>query len=157
MPHAISSVYLDVQQARASAVLAAAGAWDATPLELACPGFNSVTLTFTYTRGGAAGAFDWQIQPSPYSVAANVPAGAQEWSVDGIYAAGVVAAGGDTTSLVQRELQSYTALGAAVETFVFGPVELDGTIERIRVPCRESGNLGAPGLLQIQASFGSEV
>lgn len=154
MGHPVSATYLDVQEARASAALPAAGAWDAAPLELACPGFNSVLLTFTYTRGGAAGAFDFQILPSPYSVAANVSIGAQEWGAESIYAAGAVVAGGDTTSLVQRDLQSYTATAAAVESFTYGPVKLNGTVERIRIPARESGNVGAPGTLQIQANFG---
>lgn len=150
-----SGTYLLVQEARVSAVLAAA--WDAAPIEMACPGLNSVTFGFTYTRGGAAGAFDYQIWYSLYSVAANVPAGAQEWYTEPIYAAGAVAAGVDTTSLVQLEFQRYTPTGAAVSAFPIGPIELDATIERIRIRARESGNVGAPGTLQIQATFGTEV
>jgi len=149
----ISATYLPVQEARASAALPAAGAWDATPTELACPYFQQVALTFTYTRGALNGAFDFQIEVSLYSVAANVPAGASEWVTESIYAAGAVAAGADTTSQVQRELQSYTSQGAAAEDFVYGPVNLGGTIERIRVRARESGAVGTPGTLQIEASF----
>ena len=149
----ISATYLDVQEARASAALPAAGAWDATPTEMASPYFDYVTLSFTYTRGAAGGAFDWQIETSPYSVAANVPVGASEWVTESIYAAGAVAAGADTTSLVQRELQSYTSQGAAAEDFVYGPIALNGTVERIRVRARESGVVGTPGTLQIQANF----
>jgi len=142
-----------LQVARASAALPAAPAWDAAPTEMACAGFDFVTLNFTYTRGGAAGAFDWQVETSPYSLAAGVPAGAQEWQDPAIYASGAVAAGADTTSLVQRELESYTATGAAVETFTIGPTPLRSTFERLRVVARESGNVGAPGTLQIQAEF----
>jgi len=151
----ISATYLNVQEARASAALPAAGAWDAVPdiVEMPCPYFDNVTLSFTYTRGGAGGAFDFQIETSLYSVAANAPAGASEWVTEAIYATGGVAAGADTTSLVQRELQSYTSQGAAAEDFSFGPVGLNGTVERIRVIARESGAVGTPGLLQIEAVF----
>jgi hypothetical protein len=148
----LSPTYLNVQIARASAALPAAGAWD-TPTELYCPYFENVTLNFTYTRGAAGGAFDFQIETSPYSVAANAPAGASEWVTASIYAGGAVAAGADTTSLVQRELESYTSQGAAAEDFSFGPVDLGGTVERIRIRARESGVPGTPGTLQIEAVF----
>ena len=155
MPHVVSTTYLDIQIARVSAVLLGAGAWDVTPLVLPCPYFDNVTLAFTYTRGGAAGAFDFQYWTSLYSIAGNVPAGAEEWLTQSVYAGGVLAAGVDVTSLVQRELESYTATGAAVESFTYGPISLAGTIERFRVRARESGNAGAPGTLQIQAQFAS--
>lgn len=157
MPHPISATYLDVQIARASAALAGAGAWDATPTELACPGFDEVNLAFTYTRGGAGGAFDFQIETSPYSIAGNVPAGASEWVTEAIYATGAVAAGADTTSLVQRELQSYTSTGAGAEDFSYGPLKLGATVERIRIRARESGAAGTPGTLQIEAYFSSKA
>ena len=156
MPHPISATYLDVQEARASAALPAAGAWDAAPTELVCPGFDEVNLAFTYTRGAAGGAFDFQIETSPYSLTANVPAGASEWVTEAIYAAGAVAAGADTTSLVQRELQSYTSQGAAAEDFSYGPLKLGATVERIRVRARESGVVQTPGTLQIEAYFSSK-
>lgn len=149
----ISATYLNVQEARASAALGAAGAWDATPTAMPCPYFSDVTFNFTYTRGAIGGAFDFQIETSAYSVAANVPAGASEWVTESIYASGAVAAGGDTTSLVQRELQSYTSQGAAAEDFVYGPISLSGTIERVRVIARESGVVGTPGTLQVEAVF----
>jgi len=149
----LSVGYLNVQIARVSAALPAAGAWDATPLELYCPYFENATLNFTYTRGAAGGAFDFQIETSAYSVAANVPAGASEWITAAIYAAGAVVAGADTTSLVQRELESYGSQGAAAEDFTFGPIDLGGTIERIRIIARESGVVGTPGTLQVEAVF----
>ncbi|MCJ7557507.1 MAG: hypothetical protein MUP90_11440, partial [Gammaproteobacteria bacterium] len=64
-----------------------------------------------------------------------------------------VLAGADTTSLVQRELQSYTSQGAAAEDFSFGPIALNSTIERIRVIARESGDTANPGTLQITAEM----
>ena len=149
----LSATYLNVQEARANAVLPAAPAWDATPTAMVCAYFDNVTLSFTYTRGDAGGAFNWQIETSPYSVVGNVPAGASEWITEAIYASGGVAAGADTTSLVQRELESYTSQGAAAEDFSFGPIELNGTVERIRVRAQESGAIGTPGTLQIEAVF----
>lgn len=134
---------------RASAALPGAAAWDATPTETFTSGARWLNLSFTYTRGAAGGAFDFQIETSIYSVAARAPAGASEWVTEAIYAAGAVAAGADTTSLVQRELQSYGSQAAAVEDFIYGPIELRNVIERIRVRARESGDEGNPGTLQI--------
>ena len=138
---------------RVSAALAGAGAWDATPIELEAAHAKFISFHFTYTRGGAAGAFDYRIQESPFSnaVVTALYAGAQEWFQLSTIAVGAVAAGTDVTSLVQRNLATYTATGAAGESFGIGPFELRGTIERIRVGCRESGNVGAPGTLQIMA------
>lgn len=149
----LSATYLNVQEVRASAALPAAGAWDAAPTELACPFFDNVVLTFTYTRGAAGGAFDWQLETSPYSRIADAPAGAAEWATEPIYASGVVVAGADTTSLVQRELQSYGSQGAAAESIDFGPISFAKAIERVRVRARESGVVGTPGTLQIEAVF----
>ena len=146
MDHPVSISYLDQQSARAAAALPAAGAWDAAPLELACPGFKRVTLYFHYTRGGAAGAFNFRIDTSPDSAGAV-------WNQSSQYAPGALAAGADTTSAVQRENITYTATGAAIEDFVYGPVDLNATVERIRIPAREIGNVGAPGTLEIEARF----
>ena len=138
---------------RASAALAAAGAWDATPTEQNVAGAGSVLLSITYTRGAAGGAFDFQLQTSIYSVGANVPAGAGEWANEAIYEPGAVVAGVDTTSLVQREFERYTSQGAAAETFLFGPVELAHVVERVRIAARESGVVGTPGTLAIVAEL----
>jgi hypothetical protein len=153
MPTPISDTYLNVQEARASAVLPAAGAFDANPTELTCPLFGFVTLHFTYTRGAAGGAFTWQMETSPYSPNTTPPAGAGEWTAESIHSAGAVALGADTTSDVQRELQKYGSTAAGAESFVFGPIELRGTVERIRIPAAESGIVGSPGTLQMQAVF----
>jgi len=149
----LSATYLNVQEARVSAILAAAGAWDATPVEMPCPYMEYVAFNLTYTRGGVAGAFDIQIWLSAYSVAANVPAGAEEWVSESVYAGGLLAAGADTQSRLQREYETYQATGAAVEAFSYGPILLGGTYERIYILARESGNAGAPGTLQIEAVF----
>jgi len=134
---------------RASVALPAAGAWDAAPTEQNVAGGGSVLISFTYTQGAAGGAFDWQLQASPYSVAANVPAGAGEWGDESLHAMGAVAGGADTQSLVQAEYQTFDPVGAAAETFVYGPISLDHTVERVRIPCRESGVVGTPGTLAV--------
>ena len=134
---------------RASAALGAAGAWDATPTASFCSGAQHISLYFTYTRGAVGGAFDFQMEVSAYAVAGNVPTGASEWVTQSLYEAGAVAPGADTTSEIQRELITYGSQGAAAEDFVFGPLELRGTVERIRVRAKESGVVGTPGTLQI--------
>ena len=141
--------------ARAIAALAAAGAWDATPTEFFASGAQNLTLAFTYTRGAAGGAFDFQIATSLYAVTANAPTGAAEWITESIIAAGAVALGADTQSRVQRDSETYGSQGAAVEAFSYGPIALKGTIERVRVRARESadGIVGTPGTLQISGEL----
>jgi len=135
--------------ARVSAVLLGAGAWDVAPLEIVTAGAERATLHFTFTRGGAAGAFDFQIQASAFSLDALISTGAAIWSTQALYAAGALAAGVDTTSATQRELITYTATAAPAESFVYGPFALSN-VERLRIMARESGNLAAPGTLQIE-------
>ena len=149
----LSATYLNVQEARASAALPALGAWDATPTIMPCAYFDDVTLYLTYTRGAAGGAFDLQIQTSAYSVAANVPTDAEEWVTESVYAGGLLAAGADTQSRLQREFETYQATAADAEAFAYGPIALNGTIERIRIAARESGDTDTPGTLQIEAVF----
>jgi len=138
-----------VSTLRASAACPAAGAWDATPTAVTAAGAQALTLFFTYTRGAAGGAFDWQLMVSAYARAADAPAGAAEWVTEPLYSAGSVTAGADSQSLVQHEYQTYTVLTGDAEGFVFGPIGLGGTAERVRVRARESGAIGNPGTLQI--------
>lgn len=138
---------------RVSAALGAAGAWDAAPVESFCSNAQNISLGLTYTRGAAGGAFEFQMEVSLYAVVGNAPAGAAEWITQSLYEAGAVAPGVDATSEVQREQQTYTSQGAAAEDFVFGPLALNGTIERIRVRARETGVVGTPGTLQISAEM----
>ena len=134
---------------RVSAALAGAGAWDAAPVESSASGAAALTLSLTYTRGAAGGAFDFQIETSSYSVVALVPAGASEWVTASVYDPGAVAGGADTQSRVQREYITFASQGAAAEDFVYGPISLHGTIERIRISGRESGIVATPGTLSI--------
>lgn len=138
------------QEARASAALPAAGAWETSPTELFVSEASWLTVFLTYTRGAAGGAYDWQLESSPYSLTAAVPAGAQEWGDPLAYAVGAVAAGADTQSQAQEEYINYESTGAAAEMQVFGPIHLGGAVERIRIRCRETGVVGTPGTLQIE-------
>ncbi len=136
------------QEARVAAVLTAV--WDLTPLELPCPGFTHVTIDITYTRGGVGGAVDTQVQTSPYSADR---AGVEDWFTEDIFSAGAVAAGNDVASRIQRNVLTYQATAAGAENYVLDPIELGGTMERLRVLCLESGNVGALGDCHIVAIF----
>ena len=137
------------QVARVSAALAAAGAWDATPLELLCDYANSLAVEIVYTRGAAGGAVDIQVQASLYSVAALVPTGGLEWEDISIKAAGMVVPGFDTQSHVQADYYTFTSLAAAIDSINVGPIILGGLYERIRIYAREAGILGTPGTCQL--------
>ncbi len=133
---------------RAAAALPAAGAWDAAPAVIACAGFRYAMFYLAYTLGGAGGAFDLQLQVSPRAV--DDPA-LEDWFTQSLMAAGALAAGADTQSRVQREYVTYQATAGGVENVAYGPVDLGGAVERLRLPCRESGNVGAPGNLHVVA------
>ena len=142
LPHISNPITL-----RASAVLPAAGAWDATPLEVIVSNLHWITLYISFTRGEAAGVLDLQLQWSPYSQTVAV---VQNWFPMTAYATGGVAAGADTTSLTQREIMSYTPTGAAIENFIYGPVEFRDTAQRLRVLGRDIGvQVAEPGTLHI--------
>jgi len=134
--------------ARVSAILLPAGAWDVMPLEIVTAGAERGELHFTYTEGAQAGGFDFQIHISGYSLDALISTGAAIWDTQALYAAGVLAAGVDTTSATQRELITYTVTGAGAESFVYGPFAMSN-VERMRVRARESGDVANPGVLQI--------
>lgn len=142
--------YANPVNLRVSAVLTAA--WDATPVESFSTNALEMSLHFTYTRGAAGGAFDWQLEVSHYSVTALVPAGASEWVTMSLYAPGPVALGADSQSRIQREYITYGSQGAAAEDHTFY-VELNKVVERVRIPARESadGDQQSPGTLQITA------
>lgn len=136
---------------RVSAILT--DAWDVTPLELVCSGAEWISFNFTYTRAAAFGAFDFQIQTSIYAAPANVPAAAATWATVSLYDAGLMVAGADVGSEIQREFITYEATGAGAEAIIYGPLHLARTIERIRVVARESGVPGNQGVLQISAEL----
>jgi len=127
-----------------------AGNWDPAPTELFVSGADTITVQFSYTRGGAGGSFGFQMQTSIYSIAVNVPAGAAAWADGTAYGVGVIAAGADTVSAIQAEQVVFQATGAAQEAFTYTLQGLGGVVERIRIPCHEVGNVGTPGTLQVE-------
>lgn len=126
---------------RAAAALAGAGAWDAAPVVIPVPEMKHLALFMKYTRGGAGGAFDIEVLGSPLS-AGTV------FYVTGAYERGVIAAGVDVASKCQRDIVTYKAVGAGAE-YVMLKVDIYDVIERVEVIARESGNVGAPGTLEI--------
>lgn len=140
--HVISSTYLDQQTARASAILTAA--FVATSA-LRCSSFKTVTLNFKYTRGAGGGAFQFKVE---LATAANPTV----WNQVDLVASGAVAAGSDTSSLIQRDAHTYTSTSANAETFAF-QIELGRVWEYIRVSVKETGAPGTPGTLAIWLSL----
>ena len=129
--------------ARASAALPAAGAWDTSPTEIVTAGMDAIRLVCTYTRGAAGGSFEMAIETSGESSGTG-------WERATLYASGAVVGAADTTSIFQREGLEYAATAAAAEAVNFGPLILNGTVERMRIAARETGVVGTPGTLAIK-------
>ena len=72
------------------------------------------------------------------------------------YAVGPVVTGFDTASLIQREVVSYRATGAAAEGFVWGPIALRGTVEDLRIVANETGDINNPGVFGVDVQFAVE-
>ena len=72
------------------------------------------------------------------------------------YAVGVVAAGADTASLIQRENATYTSTGAAAEAVAWGPIALRGTVEDLRIVANETGDNANPGNFGVDIQFAVE-
>lgn len=143
-----------LQTARAAAALPGGGVYDPAPLEMVCAGAQYVTLYVTYTRAGVGGSVRVRPEFSPYS--ADV-AGVEDWFPASAKNVGAFAAGADTVSGVQRENGVlYTATGVGAETFAYGPLTLEGTVERLRVLCQEVGAVATPGACHIMAVYGAE-
>lgn len=132
---------------RPRAALEAAGAWDTTPLIIACPQHGRLTLYIEYVREAVGGALDFQLFVSPYSGDQTLPV--QSWFTQSEYTPAVLAAGVDSQSRIQREYLTYLSQGAATETFVYGTIELGAGVERIYLQARESGVVGTPGTCHV--------
>ena len=134
---------------RASAILEAAGAYDPAPTEVATANLSSIQFYITYTRGGAAGAMSMNVEASPYSAD---QVGVENWFRYPCTAC-TPQAGGDASETVQCADVIYTATSANTETFLwpYEPLTLDACVERLRIPCAEVGNVGAPGTTHIVA------
>ena len=120
-------------------------------IEVAPAGFDWVMQYFTYTQAAVGGAVDFQMQVSPYTVDSLV---VENWFSQSAYAVGAVVTGADTTSTIQRELVTYgSTVAGAAQMFTYGPVRLDGTVERLRIRTRESGVTASPGDCHIVGMF----
>ena len=128
---------------RTSAVLAAAGAYDAAPTEVACPSFTRLTLLVSYTRGAAFGSVRMRVEFSPTSIA-----GAGAWYRLSEQEGGAFAAGADVANLTQRSTMLYTSTAAAAELFIWD-LEIPTAMERVRIACAEVGVVGTPGICEI--------
>ena len=138
---------------RAAAALPAAGAWDAAPTEVACAGYEWMRLYFTYTRAIDGGAAAYRYEISPYYVD---KAGVEDWFQGTVYAPNPLTPCEDVCSEVQREFLIYCATSDDAEMFISAPIHLAGCVERIRIPCREYGDVDNPGECHIVALFYSE-
>lgn len=122
---------------RASAALPAAGAL-ATGTSFPIDQGTEITLYLTYTRGGAAGAFQYVIE---FSIDGST------WYQQAAVQEQAIAAGTDVSALSQRAYVSYTATSASAESFCSDTFTVPANWMRINV--RETGNVGAPGTLSI--------
>ncbi len=132
-----------------------AGAFDADNIVFVSD-HRFFNLYFGYLRGAALGAFSIIVEFSPFSDdidAVAVAAGVQIWYQDIAFAVGGVAAGVETTSLIQQERMSYTAEGATQENFMLQVIVNKG-MERIRISVAETGVVGTPGDCQIISYLG---
>lgn len=127
-----------ITTARASAALPAAGAYDASPVTIPDNQGAEVTFYFDYTRGGAAGAFQYKIENSIDGVNWYQQASVQELPI---------VAGTDLVAVSQRASISYTATGASKESFSSETLTVASTY--IRILAKETGNVGSPGTLAI--------
>ena len=132
-----------------SSILPPGGVFD-TPTEFPVSGNLYITLFFQYIESpaGSGGGFTFKIECSPFAADQTV---FEDWFQTAIYESGDVESGLDTTSRVQREEIEYTSVGATVETFTYGPINIGGNIERMRVSVCESGDVANPGNLGLIA------
>lgn len=131
----------DPKVARVSAALAAAGAFDTTPIELAVNVQDDITFHFGYTRGGAAGGFKYKVEFSIDKI---------KWAQVAFVEAVAIVAGADQVNKTQRTSLNYVATGATKERFT-SPTFKCAAGRFCRISAAETGNVGAPGTLEIDA------
>ena len=141
--------YSRMQTLRPRALLPLVGAWDAVPVEAICAEYSRVTLYISYAEEDPAGAMDFQVQISPFS---ENQLTLESWFDLTAYAVGAVVSGADTQSLVQANYVTFEPVSTDDEGFAF-LIELDETVQRIRVLCRESGAVADPGYCRVIGIF----
>ena len=103
------------------------------------------TFYLHYQRGAADGAVTFHLEFRIARYGGVYPMSA--------YAVGVVAAGVDTDSLIQRENATYTTLAGPAEAVAWGPIELRGTVEDVRIVANETGDNANPGEFGVDVQF----
>ena len=138
----VAPVEYDVSSStlRASAALAAAGAYD-VPIEIPTGLRDVLTLLVTYTRAAVGGAYQMRIET------ALTVSGTDYWSRSAIYNAGVFAAGSDTVNEIQRNADyQYVSTSAVAEPILLTFRDLS-RVDKFRVSFREVGIIASPGTL----------
>jgi hypothetical protein len=120
---------------RASAALAAAGAYDSAPTTVIVGPAKRLRLFCTYTRGGASGAFKLKVARSPDGGTTFVDDTEVDPPTSGVAA----------VFTAQFEFPAAAGAGAEARNFV---VEVEGDTH-VRVAFAEYGNTGAPGTLAV--------
>lgn len=139
------------QTLRARAALPAAGAFDATALEIDVQEFPRLTIFGDYERGGAGGSVDIAVQWSPYQDAealAIVAAGGIAWYPVMHVDANVLAPGTVEITDIQERYIRYQPPTADQSALSF-TVDIPSSAERFRCLCAESGAVGTPGTLAL--------
>lgn len=138
--------------ARADAVLPTV-AYDAAPTELTCSGYDTAVFFITYTpdAGAATMAMRWIIEVSPYAVDQAVT---EDWFLLSHEDAGDHTGAGDHWYDVETNSWVLTPADTNAVSFMQGPIELNGAIERIRIRCIEEGDAANPGNAQVLLGLG---
>ncbi len=148
-PHPVGFTNPEVM--RAWAALPAANAWDADPTVVPCAGAWWMRFFITYERTGDSGSLDYYYQITPF--ATDALATNEVWFNGTLYAAGDLIPCQWAHSHAQREYVSYCAATANAETFISPPIHLAGCIERVRIFCRQTPGVGAPGNAEVIGYF----
>lgn len=129
-----------VSTARASAALAAAGAYDAAPIEVSTGLRRYLFILNTYTRGVVGGAAAHRIQ-----IALTV-AGVNTWVMPTMIASGGIAPGADSTMQSQRiQPYRYDSTSAIAESYWY--LFDIGRAPLFRIASAEIGVIATPGVL----------
>jgi len=116
--------------------------------EFSVAGFTHILLFFRYTRNAIGiGGFTFIIETSPFAIDQTVY---EDWYQSALYEAGNLAPGSDVNSNIQREEFNYSSTSAADEGFIYGPIAIQGNIERMRISAVENSG-GANGALSLVA------
>lgn len=135
------SINIETGVARGWAILPAAGAFDATPIEIPINMYSEVTFAVAYQNGDeqGGGGLSYTIEFS--NDATNWYRIAEVNSV-------VPVPGADVVDLTQRVEMSYTAVGTDVERFM--TPSFTTPMKWIRILCKESGSIGSPGYASVE-------